>query len=359
MKLRYRFSTKHRRELQIALQQAYRTGTWREVRRITALLMVGQGQGIEDVAETVGVHPQTLYRWVQAYLTRGLASVKYGQSPGCPAKLTKTQRRQLKEVILQGPEAAGFEVGCWNSLMVQEYLEREFGVVYNRRYVGTVLKELGLSYQKARFESDHLDEEKRREWKEETWPEILRQAKKEKAWLLFEDEASFAQWGSLGYTWGLAGHQPTVQTSGKRQGYKVFGAIDYWSGRVFWRRQEGRFNGISYQAFLRQILRATKGRVFLIQDGAKYHTSQAMKQFFKDHAERLKVFPLPSYSPDFNPIERVWKKVKGRVHNRHFPEFTDLKKVVNKALDYMGQHPEEVLAVMKAYLVEADLATAA
>jgi transposase len=182
---------------------------------------------------------------------------------------------------------------------------------------------------------------------------------KEGAWLLFEDEASFAQWGSLGYTWALAGHQPTVPTSGKRKGYKVFGAIDYWSGRVFWRRQEGRFNSTSYQAFLRQILRSTSGPVFLIQDGARYHTSQAMKDFFQDQADRLTVFPLPSYSPDFNPIERVWKKVKGRVHNRYFGAFDDLKKVVNKALDYMRQHPQEVLSVMKAYLVESDLAVAA
>jgi transposase len=292
-------------------------------------------------------------------LTHGLDSLKYGTSSGRPPKLTKTQRRQLKEVILKGPQAAGFEVGCWNTLMIQEYIEREWEVVYNRRYLSALLQELGLSYQKARFVSDHLDEDTRREWKEQTWPEILRWAKKEGAWLLFEDEASFAQWGSLGYTWALAGHQPTVPTSGKRKGYKVFGAIDYWSGRVFWRRQEGRFNSTSYQAFLRQILRSTSGPVFLIQDGARYHTSQAMKDFFQDQADRLTVFPLPSYSPDFNPIERVWKKVKGRVHNRYFGAFDDLKKVVNKALDYMRQHPQEVLSVMKAYLVESDLAVAA
>ena len=42
--------------------------------------------------------------------------------------------------------------------------------------------------------------------------------------ILFEDEASFAQWGSLSYTWARRGQQPEVPTSGKRKGYKVFGA---------------------------------------------------------------------------------------------------------------------------------------
>ncbi len=52
---------------------------------------------------------------------------------------------------------------------------------------------------------------------------------------VFEDEASFAPWGSLSYTWARRGQQPEVPTSGKRKGYKVFGAIEYFSGRLFYR----------------------------------------------------------------------------------------------------------------------------
>jgi hypothetical protein len=52
--------------------------------------------------------------------------------------------------------------------------------------------------------------------------------------ILFEDETSFAQWGSLSYTWSRRGRQPEVPTSGKRKGYKVYGAIDYFSGRLFY-----------------------------------------------------------------------------------------------------------------------------
>jgi hypothetical protein len=48
-----------------------------------------------------------------------------------------------------------------------------------------------MSYQKARFESAHLDKKKRDEWLKESWPKILKQAKKKKAYFLFGDEASF------------------------------------------------------------------------------------------------------------------------------------------------------------------------
>ena len=77
----------------------------------------------------------------------------------------------------------------------------------------------------------------------------FRAAKRCKGLILFEDEASFAQWGSLSYTWARCGHQPEVPTSGKRKGYKVFGAIEYFSGRLFYQGIEGRFNSENYQAF--------------------------------------------------------------------------------------------------------------
>ena len=56
------------------------------------------------------------------------------------------------------------------------------------------------------------------------------------AYILFGDEASFPQWGSLAYTWAKRGQQPVVKTPGKRRGYKVFGLIDYFYGRFFCNR---------------------------------------------------------------------------------------------------------------------------
>jgi transposase len=43
--------------------------------------------------------------------------------------------------------------------------------------------------------------------------------------------------------------------------------------------------------------------VILIQDGAKYHTSKATRAFFEAHRDHVTLFQLPSYSPDYNPIE--------------------------------------------------------
>lgn len=355
MNIRVRFIRSTVKSLQAALQKAYTLGDVRLVRRISVLLEYGHlGLDIETVIQTWGISRATFYNWLSAFMQHGLDSLVYRHGGGRRAKLTKTQKRRLCALIDAGPQAAGFKTACWNTLLIQELIRREFGVLYNRFYVAELLHNLGYSYQKAEFVSHHLDEERRKAWLEQEWPSILRAAKRRKALILFEDEASFPQWGSLSYTWARKGHTPTVKTSGKRKAYKTFGAIEFFSGRLFYQGIEGRFNSETYQTFLLWVLAQTTEHIFLIQDGARYHTSKAMQQFFAQHQDRLTVFQLPSYSPDYNPIEYLWRKTKRRAtHNRYFEQFQHLTASVEDTLAYFATQPQEVLALFGLYCHEA------
>ena len=213
--------------LQTRLQQAYQKDDIRLVRRITVLIeLLVHHVSVEALHERWGVSPSTLYEWRKAFLLRGLDSLVYRHGGGRPEKLTPKQKQRLTELLDAGPRVVGFETACWTSVLIRVLIWREFGLLYNRHYVCTLLHHLGFSFQKARFVSDHLDEAKRQAWLRDKWPAILRAAKRRKGMILFEDEASFAQWGSLGYSWSRRGRQPEVKTSGKRKGYKVYGAID-------------------------------------------------------------------------------------------------------------------------------------
>src|SRR5262249_11750004 len=132
--------------------------------------------------------------------------------------------------------------------------------------------------------------------------------------------------------------QPEVPPSGKRKGYKVLGASEYFSGRLFSQGIEGRLNAESSQGFVQRILEQTPQHVLLIHDGARYHTSQATTQCLEAHGQRITVHPLPSSSPDYNPIEYLWKKTKQRAtHNQYFKEFVQLTVSVDKALALTAQ----------------------
>jgi transposase len=235
-------------------------------------------------------------------------------------------------------------------VLVQDLIYKKFHVLYNRFYVYELLHTLGFSHQKARFVSDHLDEEARQRWMKEKWPEILAQAKKIGAPIFFGDETSLTLWGSLSYTWAPIGQQPQVKTTGLRKGYKVFGMIEFFSGRRIYQGLEERFNSASYQAFLQSLLAQFTGPILLIQDGAKYHTSLATREFFEQHTDRLIVHQLPPYSPDYNPIEYLLKKVKTKAtHNRYFEEFAKLIRSVEDALAVLATQADEIKCLMGVY----------
>jgi transposase len=248
--------------LEQVLRQGYRAGEVRVIRRMQALLEVGAGRPAALVAKRLGLDATTVYGWLHAFMVDGLATLRSGRAPGRPSKLTPSQKLRLSEVIEAGPLAAGYPSGCGSTLFLQDLIQREFGQCYNHHYLATLLGNLGFSYQKARFVSDHLDPERRRGWREETWPAILAEATRRGALLLFGDEAGFAPWGSPAYTWARRGEQPTVLTCGKRKALKVFGLIDYFSGRCFRQHQTARFTADTYQAFLQGCSPKPIGRSF-------------------------------------------------------------------------------------------------
>jgi transposase len=351
MEMTVAFSAPTVKVLVEARRVAFRLSDLAMVKRTTALLELGERRRVPEVAARLGVGVATLYRWLAAFILAGLDSLRPRRSPGRPPKLTPTQKARLYGLVVAGPLAAGYPSGCWSCLLLADLIQREFGRTYTHRYIATLLRNLGLSYQKARFVSDHLDPERRRVWREETWPTILAEAKRRGALLLFGDEATFAQWGSLSYTWAPRGQQPEVRTCGKRKAQKVLGLIDYCSGRLFAHAQTERFTSATYTAFLASVLDQTSGPLILLQDGASYHRAVATQEFFAAHAARLTVYQLPSYSPDYNPIEHLWKNMKKRTtHLRYFPEFDDLCASVAEGLAYFQAHPEAVIRLMGPYL---------
>jgi len=346
LNFRLTITTAQRQALDRKLAAAQRLADLRLVKLILTVFAVVHYQDTEQAAVVLQLSVAQVEGYVLKFLCYGVTGVAFKRPAGRRPKLTSTQKQELSRLIAAGPSACGFAGACWRSPMVQQLIKERFGVTYSVFYIAELLKHLGFSYQKAAFVSDHLDEVARQQWRTRVWPEMVRQAREKKALLLFGDEASFPQWGTLSYTWARRGQQPVVKTSGKRKGWKVFGLIDYFTGRFFYQGLEGRFTSASDTAFLARVLAQTTQPVMLIQDGARYHTSAATKQFCAQHTARLTVYQLPSYSPDYNPIEKLWKKIKqAETHLHYFATFDALTDKVEQALLKFAHAPREILAL--------------
>lgn len=347
------------------LQLAERLNNLRLYKIVQCLLMRHEGRSVQEIAELVRVKVRTVYEWIGRFLRERFNWLcgKHYQGRGRKSKLTQAQREELGRLIDKGPVEAGFDMGVWTSAMIQEVIQREFGVLYACRYICSLLKKLKISYKKATFVPDKVDDEKwqktRKTWKEETWPEILRLAEETGAVILFGDEASFRQWGSLAYTWGRRGKKSSVKTCGKRKSLKMFGTIELQDGDFQYMECEGRYNGDTYLTFLKQLLTRYSRPIILIEDGAPYHHRKdvtAFKNALKAQG-RLFAYKLPPYSPDLNPIEKLWRNTKHTgTHCKYFPTFESLRTAVLNAFKKYLEDASKVVCVMKKLRAEAGIA---
>ena len=123
------------------------------------------------------------------------------------------------------------------------------------------------------------------------------------------------------------------QDVGQRKGYKVFGLIEYFTGRFFYQGQEGRLNSAAYIAFLTRVLEQTTQPIILIQDGANITRALRPKPSSPSRPPGWRSANCRAYSPDYNPIEKLWKKIKQQeTHLHYFPTFEALTEKVEQAL---------------------------
>ena len=137
---------------------------------------------------------------------------------------------------------------------------------------------------------------------------------------MFEDEASFWLDGSLHRTWARVGVQPRVDTFGLRKTAHVFGVVSLERRPRFLYSFAPVFNARTFFGFLKSLLKRSRRKVFLIIDNAPSHRlDEEGQQWLAANRHRIELFRLPPYSPEFNPVEGVWKQTKKRTtHNRFF-----------------------------------------
>lgn len=143
------------------------------------------------------------------------------------------------------------------------------------------------------------------------------------------DEVHFQQHGSRCRMWiPPESKDPVLLHHPTRRSVGYFGALRLRDGKLASRREENCFNGESFFSFLkkvRQISSHSGGKVVIIMDNARYHHAKLHAPWRQSCEERFHIEFLPPYSPDLNPIERVWKLTRRlMIHNRYFPSIDDV-----------------------------------
>lgn len=159
------------------------------------------------------------------------------------------------------------------------------------------------------------------------------------------DECHFQQHGSRCAMWVAPEEDdPIVYHEPTRRSISLFGAVNLRSGRML-TMMISPFDSASFEAFLHylDVHRNRHRRMHVILDNAAYHKAADLRPYLHSVRHRLQLDYLPPYSPELNPIERVWKLLRRlRLHNRYFPSLNDLVQEVSQQLALWAK-PNSVL----------------
>lgn len=129
--------------------------------------------------------------------------------------------------------------------------------------------------------------------------------------VLFTDATILTETPPLRACWSLVGEQAEVPVTGNRDKKVVFGSLNPATGRVLLDEAE-RWNQEAFQDHLRNVRSVWRGwNIVLFLDRGSPHTAKASRALAAELGVELRF--LPTACPELNPVEGLWRHVKGRV----------------------------------------------
>lgn len=287
--------------------------------RIKAILLRSEGWTVPQISQALRLHQSTIIRHIEEYKSGKLKN----QSGGSSSHLTDEQTQELIAHLEEHTYAHNHQIVL--------YIKEHFGVTYTVAGLHKWLHRQGFSYKKPKGLPHKADPELQNQFVEEY--EQLKKGIGDDEPILFMDSVHPTQATKLTYGWIRTGKTKHVGTTASRTRLNIVGAIQLGHVAEAITAQYETINAESIINFMNKV-REQHGskRVHLILDKAGYHRSLLVAE----HALSLniKLHFLPPYSPNLNPIERLWKVMNEKVrNNRCFKGAKDFKDAINRFFD--------------------------
>jgi transposase len=284
--------------------------SWREWRRLRAWQLSQQGWSQRTIAGALGVSEVSVSHWLTRAREGGVESLRARPAPGRPPALSPEQKNLIPEFLWHGAEAYGFTGDVWTCARVALVILEEFGVDYHKGHVGKLLKNLGWTPQMPIRRAIQRDEAAIRRWRDEVWPELLRQATEQRRVLVFEDESGFYLLPGLVRTYAPEAQTPVIHEKQTRDHLSVMGGMTP-QGKVYTLVRQRPLNGLDCIEFLKHLQAVTGQRLLVVWDGSPIHRRVAVREFVAQSKGKIVVEQLPGYAPDLSPWdEGGWHHLK-------------------------------------------------
>lgn len=298
----------------------------RNADRIRIILLLDDGEPYKKISQYFFLDQDTIANYRRRYVEGGVESLLSDDYKGSTSRLSLDQQMALEIHLLEKVYLSAAEI--------LSYVQRHFKVDYKLSGLTALLKRMGFSYKKPKPVPGKADLQKQESF--------IDQYRKLQGKIYFGDSVHPHYNIVLGYGWIKKGLEMEVLTTPGRLRLNISGALCIDDLDIITRTFKT-INAQSTCAMLRAIREKNpeEKKILYILDNASYHHAKDVKTLAAELG--ITLVYLPGYSPNLNPIERLWKFFKKKVlYNTCYPSFDEFKVAVREFFRGIRRHRHEL-----------------
>jgi transposase len=271
--------------------------------KITVVLMLDGGFSVEEVAFAFGIDAATVYRYLERYerastLDEYLNSNYTGSEPNLTAEQVQVLEGELNSRLYSSAKE------------ICALIEERFAVSYTPSGVLALLKRMGFVYKKTRQVPSKADPVAQEAFLAAFHRLVDASAETDSFYFCDAVHPQHNTRASNG--WIKSGREFRINANSGRSRVNINGALNAHDVSDVVVRSDDRIDSDSTIALLEELQqRRPRGMIYVICDNARYYRSRAVREWLE--GSRIALMFLPSYSPNLNLIERLWKYLRKKI----------------------------------------------
>lgn len=314
--------------------------------------LLKKGKTNSETAEILDVSERHVRSVKKIYSEQGLNGIKpkkRGREKGKNIILNPEQEKEIRSTIIEKtPEELGFNECMWTRNNISQLIKDKYGIEIKPSTLGYYLARWGFSRQRPVKRAYKQDKEKANDWLNREFPEITKRAEEENAEIFFGDETNIQNTANYLKGYALKGKTPVVKTESKKFKINMLSAVSK-RGKLRFMLYKENMTSDKLIDFMRRLIKSSNKKVFLILDNLRVHHSKKAKKWVEKHNDKIEIFYLPPYAPEYNPDELVNSDLKRGVGSKKSPASEkELERNVRSHLKKLQLSPLKISSFFRA-----------
>lgn len=314
-----------------SLRAALKHASVQNMPKILAILGLHNGYLQKEIADFLCRSVDSIQRWKRCYLKDGLEGLLACHYKGRRAFLSREQIEILRKELVSCFYRRAKDVG--------HFIQQRFNILYTSRTVRYLLNRMGLSYRFPKILPGKPNQQARKDYLQKL--EELREEHPDGVFI-YLDACHPQQGDVLAKVWAPKDVEVGIRTGSGRGRVNIYGGYCPDTGKTVCKTYDT-INAVSVRNFLRYLRQQYPKHIplIVIADNARYNYARIVREYASEH--NITFLMLPPYSPDYNPIERLWGLLKEDLALTYYESIEDFKRAVVAIMRGFHRRKEEVM----------------